>query len=106
MFQSVLFPAPGPLVRAVAEAAATDEQIARAYRNSTDAFIELTAGTMERMVREGTLHVPDARALARAVTPMNEAYLLAEFGREPQGDRDRALATLETVWLRLATQRP
>jgi len=32
---------------------------------------------------------------------MNEAYLLQEFGREPFGDREVALATLELVWLRV-----
>jgi TetR/AcrR family transcriptional regulator, ethionamide resistance regulator len=96
----------GPLVRAIAEAAATDEQIEAAYRRSTEGFIELTAEALERMVREGKLDVPDARALARAMTLMNEAYLLNQFGREPQGDPKIALATLETVWLRLATPLP
>jgi TetR/AcrR family transcriptional regulator, ethionamide resistance regulator len=93
----------GPLMRAIAEAAATDEEIELAYRGSTEALIDLTGGTLERMVRDGKLQVPDARALARAMTLMNNAYLLAEFGREPQGNRDVALTTLETVWLRLAT---
>lgn len=93
----------GPLLRAIAEAAVTDEEIERAYRGGIDTIIELTSGAMERMVRSGLLQVPDARALARAMTLMNEAYLLAEFGREPQGDPDVALATLETIWLRLVT---
>jgi AcrR family transcriptional regulator len=96
----------GPLMRAIAEAAVTDEEIERAYRGSIDALIELTGGAMERMAREGLLEVPDVRGLARAMTLMNEAYLRAEFGRDPQGNRDLALATLETVWLRLATPLP
>jgi AcrR family transcriptional regulator len=96
----------GPLMRAIAEAATTDERIERAYRDSTDAFIELTAQAMLRMVRAGRLDVPDARALARAMTLMNDAYLLAEFGREPPGDPELALATLEAVWLRLANPAP
>jgi hypothetical protein len=37
---------------------------------------------------------------------MNEAYLLEEFGREPFGDRDVALATLERVWTTVAALRP
>jgi AcrR family transcriptional regulator len=96
----------GPLIRAIAEAAATDERIEFAYCGSTDAFVELTAEALERMVREHMLDVPDARALARAMTLMNQAYLLAEFGREPQGDPEVALQTLETVWLRLALPLP
>jgi hypothetical protein len=58
------------------------------------------------MVQEGLLDVPNPRALARAMTLMNQAYLLNEFGREPQGDPKVALSTLENVWLRLATPLP
>jgi TetR/AcrR family transcriptional regulator, ethionamide resistance regulator len=92
----------GPLVRAIAEAAATDERIERAYRGSIDAFVAITAGTLDRLVADGLLEVPDSHALARALTLMNEAYLLSEFGREPQGDPAVALATLETIWVRVA----
>jgi TetR/AcrR family transcriptional regulator, ethionamide resistance regulator len=91
----------GPLVRAVAEAAVTDEQIERGYRGSLEALIEITAGALQRLAESGRLQVPDTRALARALNLMNEAYLLQEFGREPFGDREVALATLELVWLRV-----
>jgi len=96
----------GPLLRAMAEAAVTDDRIELAYRDSLDGFTGLTATALERMVRDGLLDVPDPRALARAMTVMNQAYLLAEFGREPQGDPKAALATLENVWLRLAVPLP
>ena len=76
----------GPLIRAIAEAAVTDERIELAYRGSIDRFIEVTTGALERMAGQGLLKVPDPRALARAMTIMNTAYLLAEFGRDPQGD--------------------
>jgi AcrR family transcriptional regulator len=93
----------GPLVRAIAEAAVTDEQVERAYRGSIETFIEMTAATFDRLVEQGRLEVRDTRALARALNFMNQAYLLEEFGRDPLGgDRELALATLETVWLRVA----
>jgi hypothetical protein len=84
----------------------TDERIELAYRGSTDRFIEVTTGALERMAGQGLLKVPDPRALARAMTIMNTAYLLAEFGRDPQGDPVVALETLEQVWLRLAMPLP
>jgi AcrR family transcriptional regulator len=96
----------GPLIRAIAEAAVTDERIELAYRGSIDRFIEVTTGALERMAGQGLLKVPDPRALARAMTIMNTAYLLAEFGRDPQGDPAVALETLEQVWLRLAMPLP
>lgn len=91
----------GPLLRAIAEAAATDGQIEAAYRQSVEAFIEITTQALNGGVERGQLVVPDTRALASALNLMNQAYLLHEFGREPAGDRDVALATLETVWLRV-----
>lgn len=92
----------GSLVRAIAEAAATDERIEAAYRGSIEAFIAITTTALDRLVVSAGLEVPDTGALARALTLMNEAYLLEEFGRERHGDRDIAIATLETVWLRVA----
>jgi AcrR family transcriptional regulator len=92
----------GPLVRAVTEAAASDERIEHAYRVTLETLIDITAGGIDYVVAEGQLaEVPDSRALARALNLMNETYLLQEFGREPYGDRQVALATLETIWLRV-----
>jgi TetR/AcrR family transcriptional regulator, ethionamide resistance regulator len=91
----------GPLVRAFAEAGAADEQIEQAYRGALDTFTEFTRQTLDRLAQDGWLQVPDTGALARALNLMNEAYLLHEFGREPFGDREVALETLQTVWLRV-----
>lgn len=91
----------GRLVRAVADAAATDEQIERGYRGFVAAFADLIAQGLAELAERGNLDVADTRALAQALNLMNEAYLLHEFGREPLGDREVALATLETIWLRV-----
>jgi TetR/AcrR family transcriptional regulator, ethionamide resistance regulator len=90
----------GPLVRAIAEAAATDDQIERGYRGFIEAFTEMTRQALDELVGRGQIEPLDTAALARALNLMNEAYLLAEFGREPQGDPQVVLATLETVWVR------
>lgn len=87
----------GPLIRAVAEAASTDERIEAAYAGSLERFVELTNEGLDRLVAEGRLRVPDTRSLARALNLMNQAYLLDTFGHDP-GDPAVALATLETVW--------
>jgi hypothetical protein len=92
----------GPLVRAIAEAAATDEQIERAYLGALESFIEITRQVLDRRVEARLLEVPDTRALARAMNLMNQAYLLDAFGREPRVDPEVALATLETIWVRVA----
>lgn len=88
----------GPLVRAIAQAAATDEQIEAAYRGGLQAFIEITTKTLDRLVEAGQLDVTDTGALARALNLMNEAYLVEEFGHGT-GNPQVALATLKKVWL-------
>ncbi len=88
----------GPLLRAIAEAAGTDDRIEEAYQGSLDRFVDLTVEGLDRLVAQGLLSVPDTRELGRALNLMNQAYLLETFGREP-GDPELALATLEVVWL-------
>ncbi len=90
----------GPLVRAVADAAGTDEEIERGYGGFIEAFVEMTVTGLDGLVERGQLERCDTRELARALTLMNERYLLDTFGRAPQGDPAAALATLEHIWSR------
>jgi AcrR family transcriptional regulator len=89
----------GPIVRAIAEAASTDEQIEHGYRGFLTAFEEMAKQGLDAMVAGGQLESCDTRQLARALNLMNERYLLDQLGREPRGDPAVALATLERVWL-------
>jgi AcrR family transcriptional regulator len=91
----------GTLVRAVADAGATDEQIEQGYRAFLGVFTDLAQEGLDELVARGHLEVPDTRAMALALNLMNERFLLEEFGRPPGGDRETALATLETIWLRV-----
>lgn len=91
----------GTLIRAVADAAATDEQIEQGYRAFMQLFTDLAKHGLDELVARGQLEVPDTGAMALALNLMNERFLLEQFGREPTGDRETALATLETVWVRV-----
>jgi AcrR family transcriptional regulator len=90
----------GPLVRAVADAASVDEEIERGYRGFIETFVEMTVKGLDDLVERGQLDPCDTRELARALTLMDERYLLDTFGRKPQGDPSAALATLEHIWSR------
>lgn len=96
----------GPLMRAFIEAAASDERIEQAVAEMTDRMAAIAAGTLERLASMEVIDVPDPRALGRAMTVMNQAYLLSSFGREPQADPAEVLATLRTIWLRLPLRFP
>jgi AcrR family transcriptional regulator len=90
----------GRLIRAISEAAVTDERIERGYSSFVEAFIDMTARGFDELVASGQVDPLDTRALARALNLMNERYLLDQFGHDPQGSADVAIATLEAVWLR------
>ena len=96
----------GRLVRAVSEASATDATIEQGYRGFMTAFTEIIRQGLDELTSAGQLDVQDTRALASALNLMNESFLLDEFGREPLGDRAVALATLETIWLRVIRPGP
>jgi len=91
----------GRLIRAVHDAATTDEIVEEGYQRFVDQFTEIIAEGLQSLADRGWISVPDVGALALALNLMNEAFLLAEFGQEPLGDPDVAVATLETVWLRV-----
>jgi AcrR family transcriptional regulator len=91
----------GRLVQAVAHGAATDELIERGYRQFMAVFADMIGDILEQLAAAGRLEVRDPRALARALNLLNEAFLLDQFGQEPLADPEIALATLETIWLRV-----
>ena len=88
----------GPLLRAVAEAAAGDEQIARDYaalRRRFDAFVE---ESLRGLAELAATPLTDVAETARALNLMNESYLLDAFGREPRVSPETAVQTLTEVW--------
>lgn len=94
------YEAHGPLLRALAEAAPYEEELERAYRALAERFIAATAARIERDLATGLARRPlDARSTAAALVWMNERYLATTFGR-PGGDRDAAVRTLFTIWMR------
>jgi len=96
-----------PLRLSVVRAAkAAQVPIARP-RSCASKVAPMIASVLDQQMERGQLDVPDTGALARALNLMNESFLLDQFGQDPQGDPQTALATLETIWLRvLASQAP
>jgi len=88
-----VYAAHGPLLRAVAEAAEVDPQVADDY--------EAMRGRFNAMVTEaltGLVAVADVGETARALGLLNEHYLLDAFGREPRVSVDTAVQTLSEIW--------
>jgi TetR/AcrR family transcriptional regulator, ethionamide resistance regulator len=88
----------GPLLRAIAEAAAGDEQVASGQRAIRARFDALTRGALERLAGFSGPDAADPAEVAHALNLMNEAYLLDAFGREPRVSPQEAERTLTDIW--------
>jgi AcrR family transcriptional regulator len=89
----------GRVLRAAAEAAAHEPQVAAAWARFADDFAATTAARIEVDRAAGRSPVRDAREVARALVWMNERYLLDCFGRRPfRVEPDVAAAALVEVW--------
>jgi AcrR family transcriptional regulator len=89
----------GPLLRAIAEAAATgDEQIAAGQQAMLERFDELVGDVLRASPRRARHAEGDIAETARALNLMNVNYLLDAFGREPRVSSETAVRTLAEIW--------
>ena len=88
----------GPLLRAVAEAAAWDEQIARGHVAMRGRFDDFAAQSLRGVADLARTPLADVGETARALNLMGENYLLDAFGREPRVSGDTAVQTLTEIW--------
>jgi AcrR family transcriptional regulator len=86
----------GPLLRAIAEAAAGDEQIAAGQEATRRRFDELAEAALRASAANPPAHLAET---AHALNLMNESYLRDAFGREPRVSAEAALGTLTDIWM-------
>jgi AcrR family transcriptional regulator len=91
----------GPLLRAIAEAAAGDELIAAGQQSMRRRFNELAEQALQAMPHIAAHSPADVAETARALNLMNESYLLDAFGREPRVSAGTAAQTLVEIWTAL-----
>ena len=85
----------GPVLRAVAEAAAADPSLTPNQEMIRRSFDELVADALRNSGRTFN----DVSETARALNLLNEGYLLSAFGREPRISEETAVATLTEIWV-------
>jgi TetR/AcrR family transcriptional regulator, ethionamide resistance regulator len=91
----------GPVMRALADAAADDPGVEQAYTAIVQAFVDATARHIEKEIGAGRILPIDARETARALVWMMERYLNLSFGRDPQTPREVVADALTTIWTRV-----
>ena len=88
----------GPLLRAVAEAAAGDREIAADYEQMRTRFDDFAEQSLRGMTSTGGTAPADLAQTARALNLLNENYLLDAFGREARVSQETAVQTLTEIW--------
>lgn len=96
----------GPLLRAVAEAASSDPDLARGHAAMRRRFSELNRRYLGEAQERGAFGLADVAETAEAMTVMNDAYLLDAFGGEPRVSVEVAVQTLSEIWLALVRADP
>jgi TetR/AcrR family transcriptional regulator, ethionamide resistance regulator len=91
----------GPVLRALADAAADDPDVEEVYGQLVTSFVDVTAEHIEQEIAAGRILPLDARETAKALVWMNERYLTLSLGREPTTDRAAVASTLHTIWSRV-----
>jgi AcrR family transcriptional regulator len=96
-----VFAAHGPVLRALADAAADDPRVEAAYGELLQRFVDATAQHIEREMAAGRILPLDAEQTAIALTWMMERYLQLTLGRTPGRPLAEVSGTLTTIWSRV-----
>ena len=91
----------GPVMRALADAAADDRGVEQAYTALVQSFVDATARHIEDEMAAGRVLQLDASETAKALVWMMERYLVLSLGRVPGTDPAAVIDTLATIWTRV-----
>jgi len=90
----------GPVMHALSDAATVDQEVELAHTSLMQSFIDATAKHIEAEIEAGRILPLDARETARALSLMNDGYLLAAVGRTRTSTPEKVVETLSTIWTR------
>ncbi len=88
----------GPILRAITDAAATDDRLEEIWGEFMASFDDAVAATIERQQRGGQIPPFPARPVAVALNRLDAALLIEQFGRQPRGSQEVAVAALTRIW--------
>jgi len=91
----------GPVLRALADAAAVDPRVEATYAELMQRFVDATARHIDREISAGRILPLDPAATATALTWMMERYLQLRLGRTPDAPRAPISDALTTIWSRV-----
>lgn len=89
----------GPVLRAVADAAPTDERLDRAWSELLGRFDDAVAARIEADQAQGLIPAFDARPVAIAFTRLDAYVLIHAFGRRPSSQQEPVLDAITRLWM-------
>jgi AcrR family transcriptional regulator len=89
----------GPLLRAVTDAAATDERLEAAWKRFLGRFDDAACDRIEADQNQGLIPAFDARPVAIALTRLDAFALLEAFGQRPRSRPEPVEEALARIWI-------
>jgi TetR/AcrR family transcriptional regulator, ethionamide resistance regulator len=89
----------GPVLRALADASASDPTVEQTYRGLVQGFIEATAHRIRAEQATGRIGDIDPDETARALVWLNESYLRDALGRTPVANASTVVDVIERIWI-------
>jgi AcrR family transcriptional regulator len=90
----------GELLRALSEAAASDEEAARAWAEFTAPTYEGAMARVRADMRAGRIRGIDPEPTVRALIAMNRATFMQELVGKPDAGVERVVDALHLIWIR------
>jgi len=89
----------GPFVRAIADAATTDERFEKGWKQFLGRFDDATCARIEADQKQGLIPTFDARPVAIALTRLDAYTLIDAFGQRPRSKQEPVREALARIWI-------
>lgn len=89
----------GPFIRAMSDAATTDEIYEASWRRFMREFDDAVSARIEADQEQGLIPGFDARTVAFALNRLDASTLIEAFGQHPRMDPEPVRATLTRIWM-------
>jgi len=89
----------GPFVRAIADAATTDERFEKAWVQFLNRFDDAACARIEADQKQGLIPDFDARPVAVALNRLDAYMVIEAFGRRPRRQPDPVQEALARIWV-------
>ena len=89
----------GPFLRAITDAAATDQRFEGAWRQFLGGFDDAASARIEADQKQGLIPHFDARPVAIALNRLDACTLIEAFGQHPRSQTEPVREALARVWI-------